>query len=81
MTYDGAQEKFGRKNKPNIELWEDLAGNDKIFHEEFVRVITNENIPEANNIFDSEEFDNYVNMELAMDRQPIDLNLKESTRD
>ena len=65
MTYDGAQEKRGRKNKPNIELWEDLSGDDKIFHEEFARVITNEDIPEADDIFDPEEFENYVNMELA----------------
>ena len=28
-------------NKPNIELWEYLAGDVKIFHEEFSRVITN----------------------------------------
>ena len=28
MTYDGAEEQIGRKNNPNIELWEDLAGND-----------------------------------------------------
>ena len=68
MTYDGAQEQIGRKNKPNIELWEDLAGDDKIFHEEFSRVITNEDIPEADNIFDPEEFYNYFNMELALDR-------------
>ena len=34
-------------NKLNIELWEDIAGDDKIFHEEFARVITNEDIPEA----------------------------------
>ena len=27
MTYDGAQEKIGRNNKPNIELWEYLTGN------------------------------------------------------
>ena len=40
MTYDGAQEQIGRKNKPNIELWEDLAGDDEIFHEEFARVIS-----------------------------------------
>ena len=45
-------------NKPNIELWEDLAGDDKIFHEDFLRVITNEDIPEADDIFDTEEFDN-----------------------
>ena len=55
-------------NKPNIELWEDLAGDDEKFHEDFDRVITNEDIPEADDIFDPEEFDNYVNTELAMDR-------------
>ena len=33
MTSDGAQKKTGRKNKPHIELWEDLAGDDEIFHE------------------------------------------------
>ena len=45
-------------NKPNLELWEDLAGDDKIFHEEFARVITNEDIQEADGIFDPEEFEN-----------------------
>ena len=55
-------------SKPNIELWEDLASDDKIFHEKFARVITNEDIPEADDIFDPEEFDNYVNVELALDR-------------
>ena len=54
--------------KPNIELWEDLAGDDDIFHEEFARVITNEDIPEADDIFDPEDFENYVTMELALDR-------------
>ena len=47
---------------------EDLAGNDEIFHEEFAKVITNEDILEADDIFDPEEFYNYVNMELALDR-------------
>ena len=31
-------------------------------------MITNEYIPEADDIFDPEEFDNYVNMELALYR-------------
>ena len=31
-------------------------------------MITNEDIPEADDIFDPEEFDNYFNMELALDR-------------
>ena len=65
-------------NRPNIELWLYLIGDDKIFHEEFVRVIKNEDIPEADNIFDTEEFDNYVNMEPTL---MMDLNLQESTRD
>ena len=55
-------------NKTNIELWEDLAGDDEIFHEELSRVIPNEDIPEADDIFNPEEFDNYVNMEIALDR-------------
>ena len=55
-------------NKLNIKLWEDLTGDDKIFHEEFASVITNEEIPEADDIFDPEEFENYFNMELALNR-------------
>ena len=43
-------------------------GDDEIFHEEFLRVIKNEDIPEADDIFDREEFENYVNMVLALDR-------------
>ena len=56
------------KNKPNIELLEELAGDDQIFHEEFAIVITNKNIPEDDDIFDPEEFDNYINMEIVLDR-------------
>ena len=56
------------KNKPNIELLEDLTGDDQIFHEEFAIVITNKNIPEDDDIFDPEEFDNYINMEIVLDR-------------
>ena len=43
-------------------------GDNKMFHHEFARVITNEDIPEADDIFDPEEFENYVNIELALDR-------------
>ena len=31
-------------------------------------MITNEDIPESDDIFDPEDFDNYVNMELSLDR-------------
>ena len=52
MTYYGTQVQIVRNKKPNIDLWEDLEGNAEIFHEEFVRVITNEDIPEADDLFD-----------------------------
>ena len=55
-------------NKPNIERWEDLAGDDKIFYDVFARMITTEYILESDDIFDPEEFDYYVNMELALGR-------------
>ena len=55
-------------NKTNIEIWEDLAVDDRTFHEEINRVITNEDILEADDIIDPEELENYVNMELALDR-------------
>ena len=52
-------------DKPYVELWEELADDDGVFYEEFTRVITNADIPEANDIFDPESFDdNYLNMEL-----------------
>ena len=35
------------RTKPTVEMWEDLAGDDEIFHEEFSRVITNGDVPEA----------------------------------
>ena len=48
-------------------MWEDLAGYDKIFHEEFSRIITNGAVPYSDEEFSPDEFDNYVNMELALD--------------
>ena len=57
-------------DKPAIELWEELADDDGVFYEEFTRVITNADIPEADETFDPESFDdNYLNMELDLDRQ------------
>ena len=49
-------------NKHNMEIWEEIAGDDEIFHEEFARLITNEDIPEADDIFNPEEFYKYFNM-------------------
>ena len=49
-------------------MWEEIAGDYEAFQEEFTCVITNNNIPEADDIFDPESFYNYVNMDIAMER-------------
>ena len=57
-------------DKPAVELQEELADDDGLFYEEFTCVITNADIPEADDTFDPEYFDeNYLNMELDLDRQ------------
>ena len=49
-------------------MWEDLAGYDEIFHEEFSRIITNGDDPEADKEFSPDEFNNYINLVLTLDR-------------
>ena len=50
-------------DKPAVELWEELADYDGVFYEEFTRVITNADIPEADDTFDTEYFDDkYLNI-------------------
>ena len=66
--YIGANYLQNHHQKPDVELWEELAGDDEAFYEEFARVITNDDIPEADDEFDPELFDNYVNMEISIDR-------------
>ena len=56
------------RTKPTVEMWEDLIADDEIFHEELLRVITNGDVPEADEEFSPEEFDSYFNMELVLDR-------------
>ena len=57
-------------DKPAVELWEELTDDDGVFYKEFTRVITNADIPEADDTFDPESFDdNYLNMELDLDRK------------
>ena len=55
--------------KPDIEQWQELAGDDEIFYEELARVITNKDIQEADKLFDPESYDNYISMELSLYRQ------------
>ena len=64
-----ANEEEHKRNKPVIKLWKDLAGNDEVFQEELAQVITNGDTPEYENKFNPETLDNYVNMELSLDRK------------
>ena len=50
-------------DKPAVELWEEVADDDGVFYEEFTRVITNTDTPEADDTFDTEYFDDkYLNI-------------------
>ena len=69
------------KKKTNIEIWEDLTGDDEILHEEFARVITNEDIPKAGGIFDPENLTITSTWNSCWIGMTIELNLQESTRD
>ena len=47
-------------DKPDVELWKELADDDGVFYEEFTCVIINADISEADDTFDPESFyDNY----------------------
>ena len=63
---DGYLERHGEKL--DIYMWEELAGDDEVFQEEFTRVITKNDISEDDDIFDPESFYNYINMEIVMER-------------
>ena len=48
--------------KPDVKIWEELSVDIKAFYDEFSRIIINDDILEAEDKFDQESFDNYVNM-------------------
>ena len=53
--------------KPDIDYWSEFK-DDEDFVEEFSRVFTSDEIPEADDLFDPDSFDQYINMEVALDR-------------
>jgi len=53
-------------DKPNLEDWEDWITADPDFAAEFQKIANNPEVPEADDVDD--EFDHYINMELALDR-------------
>ena len=50
--YTGANYLQNHHKKPDVKPWKELSGDNKAFYEEFVRVITNDDIAEADNEFD-----------------------------
>ena len=55
-------------DKPSLQEWADLLEEDEDFAAEFNRVFDNEDIAEADDEFDPDSFDHYLNMELSIDR-------------
>ena len=55
-------------DKPDIMEWEDLLDDDVDFADEFARVYNNQDVPESDDQFDPDSFDQYLSMEVAIDR-------------
>ena len=53
---------------PQLEDWEQLLEDDKDFAAEFNRLYDNLDVPEADDTFDPDLFDTYLNMELNVDQ-------------
>ena len=51
-----------------MEMWKELADGDEDFQNEFDRVFDNTDVKEDDDIFTPDSYDNYINMELTLDR-------------
>jgi hypothetical protein len=54
--------------KPDLEAWSELLETDPDFAEEFAQTFDNPDVPEADDEFDPDSYDSYLNMELALER-------------
>ena len=50
-----------------MEMWKDLADGNEDFQNEFSRVFDNTDVKEDDDQFTPDSYDNYINMELALD--------------
>lgn len=55
-------------DRPRLEDWGDLLHDDEDFAAEFARLYNNPAVSEADDDFDPDAFDNYLNTEVAIDR-------------
>ena len=51
-----------------MEMWKDLDNGNEEFQNEFARVFENTDVKEYDDQFNPDSYDNYINMELALDR-------------
>eukprot|EP00934_Nitzschia_sp_Nitz4_P004494 Nitzschia sp. Nitz4//scaffold699_size1639//47//1622//NITZ4_009318-RA/size1639-snap-gene-0.2-mRNA-1//-1//CDS//3329556654//4484//frame0 len=54
--------------KPEPDAWRQLIEDDEDFAAEFNRTFNDETIPEADDVFTPDSYDQYLNMEVALDR-------------
>ena len=59
---------YTRGDKPDLEEWSELLDTDPDFAEEFAQTFDNPSVKEADDEFDPDSYDSYVNMELSMAR-------------
>ena len=56
-------------DKPDIDDWSELFQDDQDFMDEFHRACDNADAKEADNDFDPDSYNHYLNMELAIDHR------------
>jgi hypothetical protein len=66
--------------KPDLAAWSELLETDPDFAEEFAQTFDNPDVPEADDEFDPDSFDSYLNMELALDRDDTTPELAKVTK-
>ena len=54
--------------KPNPASWEEIIGDNPDFEEAFLRIISDKDLPEADDRFTPDSYNGYLHMELAFDR-------------
>ena len=56
---------------PDLEEWSDLLEDDRDFADEFNRLFDNTDVPEADDNFDPDTYDDYINKEISVDQGDV----------
>ena len=71
-------------DKPTMEMWKDLADGNEDYQNWFSRVFDNTDVKEDDDKFTPDSYDNYINMEIALDQgeeQPEYARVKKQLKD